>query len=223
MKSIQRARHYTRRQLTLTPNQNKNKRHYSIFLLWFSIITKWLQNIISLSSSGACFLNSFRFISGRWEKARAAKFTSATDFHHEAICSTMTSSTRVVMSTEESCQANCSGHGECMNGSCYCLIQFEGDECQRIHFSYHVAFSSIFFLLALTSLIQLVMCIHAEYLRMKKNPSIIKACRVTTQKFLYFLVFLAAVLRGAYFAAPVSTTIISCLRVAQPWAVQYLS
>ena len=102
-----------------------------------------------------------------------------------------------------SCHANCSGHGECMNGSCYCLIQFEGDECQRIHFSYHVAFSSIFFLLALTSLIQLVMCIHAEYLRMKKNPSIIKACRVTTQKFLYFLVFLAAVLRGAYFAAPV--------------------
>jgi len=103
----------------------------------------------------------------------------------------------------DSCHANCSGHGECMNGSCYCLIQFEGDECQRIHFSYHVAFSSIFFLLALTSLIQLVMCIHAEYLRMKKNPSIIKACRVTTQKFLYFLVFLAAVLRGAYFAAPV--------------------
>ena len=119
----------------------------------------------------------------------------------------MTSSTATVIMSEESCQANCSGHGECMNGSCYCLIQFEGDECQRIHFSYHVAFSSIFFLLALTSLIQLVMCIHAEYLRMKKNPSIIKACRVTTQKFLYFLVFLAAVLRGAYFAAPVSITI----------------
>lgn len=113
-----------------------------------------------------------------------------------------------------SCHANCSGHGECMNGSCYCLIQFEGDECQRIHFSYHVAFSSIFFLLALTSLIQLVMCIHAEYLRMKKNPSIIKACRVTTQKFLYFLVFLAAVLRGAYFAAPT---------IGSEWSISLMS
>lgn len=113
-----------------------------------------------------------------------------------------------------SCQANCSGHGECLNGSCYCLIQFEGDECQRIHFSYHVAFSSIFFLLALTSLIQLVMCIHAEYLRMKKNPSIIKACRVTTQKFLYFLVFLAAVLRGAYFAAPT---------IGSEWSISLMS
>lgn len=47
------------------------------------------------------------------------------------------------------------------------------------------------------------MCIHAEYLRMKKNPSMLKACRVTTQKFLYFLTFLASSLRGAYFAAPV--------------------
>ena len=55
-----------------------------------------------------------------------------------------------------------SGHGECFNGSCYCQIQFEGAECKRINFSYHVAFASIFFLLALTSLIQLVMCIHAE-------------------------------------------------------------
>jgi len=114
----------------------------------------------------------------------------------------------------DSCHANCSGHGECLNGSCYCLIQFEGDECQRIHFSYHVAFSSIFFLLALTSLIQLVMCIHAEYLRMKKNPSIIKACRVTTQKFLYFLVFLAAVLRGAYFAAPT---------IGSEWSISLMS
>ena len=101
------------------------------------------------------------------------------------------------------CLANCSGNGVCLNGSCHCQIQFEGIECQTINFSYHVAFSSIFFLLALTSLIQLVMCIHAEYLRMKKNPSVIKACRITTQKLLYFLVFLASILRGAYFAAPV--------------------
>ena len=39
---------------------------------------------------------------------------------------------------------------------------------------------------------------------MKKHPSILRACRITTQKFLYFAVFLAALLRGTYFAAPVS-------------------
>ena len=44
----------------------------------------------------------------------------------------------------------------------------------------------------------------SEYLRMKKHPSILRACRITTQKFLYFAVFLAALLRGTYFAAPVS-------------------
>lgn len=112
------------------------------------------------------------------------------------------------------CDANCSGHGECFNGSCYCQIQFEGAECKRINFSYHVAFASIFFLLALTSLIQLVMCIHAEYLRMKKNPSVLKACRVTTQKFLYFLTFLATSLRGAYFAAPT---------IQAEWSISLLS
>lgn len=159
-----------------------------------------------LTLESCCFLISFRFISGRWDTEVVARVaaklttfkTSATDFQQQ-------DNELVIKMNDmvDSCHANCSGHGECLNGSCYCLIQFEGDECQRIHFSYHVAFSSIFFLLALTSLIQLVMCIHAEYLRMKKNPSIIKACRVTTQKFLYFLVFLAAVLRGAYFAAPV--------------------
>ena len=40
-------------------------------------------------------------------------------------------------------------------------IQFEGSECKTINYSYHVAFASIFFLLSLTSLVQLVMCIHA--------------------------------------------------------------
>lgn len=45
----------------------------------------------------------------------------------------------------------------------------------------------------------------SEYLRMKKHPSILKACRVTTQKLLYFLVFAASLIRGAYFASPVSS------------------
>ena len=27
--------------------------------------------------------------------------------------------------TRMSCLANCSGRGECLNGSCYCMIQFQ--------------------------------------------------------------------------------------------------
>jgi len=99
------------------------------------------------------------------------------------------------------CHANCSGHGQCLNGSCYCMIQYEGSDCDDANFSFHVAFSSVFSLMALTSLIQLGMCIHSEYLR-QKSPSLWKACRVTTQKMLYFLTFLASSLRAIYFASP---------------------
>jgi len=81
------------------------------------------------------------------------------------------------------------------------MIQYEGSKCDNANFSYHVAFTSIFSLMALTSLIQLGMCIHAEYLR-QKTPSFLRACRVTTQKLLYFLVFLASSLRAIYFASP---------------------
>jgi len=108
---------------------------------------------------------------------------------------------RYYYNTRMPCSANCSGNGECLNGSCYCMIQYEGSSCDNANFSYHVAFTSIFSLMALTSLIQLGMCIHAEYLR-QKSPSVWKACRITTQKLLYFLVFLASSLRAIYFASP---------------------
>ena len=68
---------------------------------------------------------------------------------------------RKLLGMESGCSDNCSGHGICLNGSCYCQIKFEGSECKKINFSYHVAFASIHFLLALVVLIQLVMCIHA--------------------------------------------------------------
>jgi len=99
------------------------------------------------------------------------------------------------------CSGNCSGHGQCLNGSCYCMIQYQGSECDDANFSFHVAFSSIFSLMALTSLIQLGMCIHSEYLR-QKSPSLLRSFRVTTQKMLYFLTFIAASLRAIYFASP---------------------
>lgn len=83
-------------------------------------------------------------------------------------------------------------------------IQFDGDECHALNFSYFAAFASAFFFLALVCLVQLVTCIVAEWQRMKA-PSLLRACRITTQKVLYFVVFLAAMIRGAYFTAPVST------------------
>ncbi|XP_011062131.1 PREDICTED: uncharacterized protein LOC105150623 isoform X2 [Acromyrmex echinatior] len=107
-----------------------------------------------------------------------------------------------MMAWNNSCgNDNCSGHGECHNGTCLCEIQFDGPECHIPNLSYYIAFASIFFLLAFICLIQLVMCIIAEWQRMKA-PSFLRACRVTTQKVLYFVVFLASIIRGAYFTSP---------------------
>lgn len=113
---------------------------------------------------------------------------------------------------------NCSGHGECMNGTCFCevcyyfffinklncflKIQYDGDECHTPNMPYYISFATIFFLLAFVSMVQLIMCVVAEYYRMK-SPTVLRASRITTQKLLYFVVFLAASLRGAYFTSPV--------------------
>lgn len=103
----------------------------------------------------------------------------------------------------------CNGRGECDNGTCICEIRYSGDECRGFNFPYHAWISSVFYCVALFSLIQLMICIVAEYQRLKR-PSIVRACRITAQKLLYFIVFLAALLRGAYFTTPVS-----CLDVFQ--------
>lgn len=97
----------------------------------------------------------------------------------------------------------CNGRGECDNGTCICEIRYSGDECRSFNLPYHAGVSSVFYCVALFSFIQLLICIIAEYQRLKQ-PSIPKACRVTAQKLLYFFVFLAASLRGAYFTTPVS-------------------
>ncbi|CAB0012503.1 unnamed protein product [Nesidiocoris tenuis] len=96
---------------------------------------------------------------------------------------------------------NCSGHGECLNGTCFCEIQFVGDECRLANTSYFVAFATIFFGVALTCFVQLVMSIIAEWNRLK-SPSLAGACRITMQKLLYFVVFLATIIKGAYFTSP---------------------
>ncbi|XP_031847247.1 uncharacterized protein LOC116433376 [Nomia melanderi] len=107
-----------------------------------------------------------------------------------------------MMAWNDTCgNENCSGHGECHNGTCLCEIQFDGLECHVPNLSYYIAFATIFFMLAFICLIQLIMCIVAEWQKMKA-PSFVRACRVTTQKVLYFIVFLASLIRGAYFTSP---------------------
>ncbi|KAG8041741.1 hypothetical protein G9C98_007045 [Cotesia typhae] len=106
-----------------------------------------------------------------------------------------------MMAWNSTCNDNCSGHGECHNGTCLCEIQFDGSDCHVPNSSYYIAFATMFFILAFVCLTQLVMCIVAEWQKMKA-PSFLRACRVTTQKVLYFIVFLATAVRGAYFTCP---------------------
>lgn len=98
--------------------------------------------------------------------------------------------------------ATCSGRGDCLNGTCLCEIRYAGDECSGFNLPYYAGISGVFYFVALVSVIQLFICIVAEYQRLKQ-PSVLRACRITTQKMLYFMVFVAASLRGAYFTTPV--------------------
>lgn len=108
----------------------------------------------------------------------------------------------------------CSGRGDCLNGTCLCEIRYSGHACTGINFPYHAGVSSIFYVVALVSVVQLLVCIIAEYQRLKQ-PSWLRACRLTTQKLLYFFVFVAALVRGAYFTTP---------DISQPaWATSLLS
>lgn len=87
------------------------------------------------------------------------------------------------------------------------LIKKEGAinlSTMKTHFDSFIAgVSAIFYVVAFISIVQLLICCFAEYKRLK-NPSFLKACRITTQKFLYFVVFLASLLRAAYFTQPES-------------------
>ncbi|CAG0900725.1 unnamed protein product [Darwinula stevensoni] len=97
------------------------------------------------------------------------------------------------------CEANCSGRGDCFNGTCVCEVEFGGDWCQDPNRSYFLAFASIFYTVCAVSFLQLIVCMYAEVQRMK-TPSFRRAFRVTTQKALYVLIFIAAALRAVYFS-----------------------
>ncbi|XP_076352028.1 uncharacterized protein LOC143247595 [Tachypleus tridentatus] len=102
---------------------------------------------------------------------------------------------------EDRCADNCSGHGDCYGGICICEVQYSGGNCTDPNLGYFIAFSSIFYTISVISFVQLLLCIKSEYGRMK-SPSLLKACRITTQKALYVLICIATSIRGFYFSSP---------------------
>ncbi|XP_066262141.1 uncharacterized protein [Euwallacea similis] len=102
-----------------------------------------------------------------------------------------------------SCNRDCSGRGECWNGTCMCNIRFTGELCDDPNLPYHAAIGGIFIVIGLVCAIQLIMCIICEYQRMKA-PTFLKACKITTQKMIYMVICFASLLRGAYFIFPES-------------------
>lgn len=99
------------------------------------------------------------------------------------------------------CTDNCSGHGECHEGTCFCEVQYSGGTCTDPNLSYFVAFSTIFYLICAVSFAQLLICIRSEFSRIKP-PSVLNAFKVTTQKALYALICIATFARGFYFSSP---------------------
>ncbi|CAG9762260.1 unnamed protein product [Ceutorhynchus assimilis] len=102
-----------------------------------------------------------------------------------------------------SCNRDCSGRGECWNGTCMCNIRFTGELCDDPNLPYHAGIGGVFFFIGLVCAIQLIMCIISEYQRLK-TPTFLKACKITTQKMIYLVICLASLIRGAYFIFPES-------------------
>ncbi|XP_041974823.1 uncharacterized protein LOC121730069 [Aricia agestis] len=97
--------------------------------------------------------------------------------------------------------ADCNHRGDCMNGTCLCEIRFTGDKCDGPNMSYHACIGGVFLAVAFVCAMQLTVCIVTEYRRLKA-PTFLRACKLTTQKMLYFVAFLASLIRGAYFVSP---------------------
>ncbi|CAG9839592.1 unnamed protein product [Diabrotica balteata] len=107
----------------------------------------------------------------------------------------------IMSGLSSSCTRDCSGRGECYNGTCMCDIRFTGDLCDGPNLPYHTGIGGVFFFISLVCAIQLITCIMSEYRRLK-SPTLFRACKVTTQKLIYFVICLASLIRGAYFIFP---------------------
>lgn len=85
-------------------------------------------------------------------------------------------------------------------------IKFAGEECGGVNFSYHMGLASVYLIVAAVSLIQLLIAITMSCRQVDKGSRFKEAFSPTTPKAIYAIVFLAASLRAAYFAASVSHT-----------------
>ncbi|GIY20059.1 RING-CH-type domain-containing protein [Caerostris extrusa] len=79
-------------------------------------------------------------------------------------------------------------------------FKYSGGTCRDPNLNYYIAFSTIFYFICAVSFIQLLLCIKAEFSRMKPH-SILKAFNITTQKTLYILICLATALRRLVFSS----------------------
>eukprot|EP00112_Aurelia_sp_Birch-Aquarium-sp1_P013993 Seg2996.3 transcript_id=Seg2996.3/GoldUCD/mRNA.D3Y31 product="E3 ubiquitin-protein ligase MARCH5" protein_id=Seg2996.3/GoldUCD/D3Y31 len=113
------------------------------------------------------------------------------------------------------CPGNCSGHGICStSGTCVCEVQFTGGACGDPNRNFFLPFGVVFNLICITSIIQLVLCIRAEFIRLEK-AHIARAFRITIQKLLYVFVIIATGSRALYF----------CVQeyIPEPWKNSLLS
>jgi len=94
--------------------------------------------------------------------------------------------------------SNCSDNGHCLLGQCKCQVDWAGPNCTKHNDVYFHSFSIIFYLLTTISFLQLFFCIRSEYSKQKKK-SILAACRLTVQKFLYICTAVACLSRGLLF------------------------
>ncbi|XP_054156459.1 uncharacterized protein LOC128954879 [Oppia nitens] len=114
--------------------------------------------------------------------------------------------TNNMFSNDTSCALNCSGHGDCYNGTCFCEVEYSGGACNDPNLRYYIAFSTVFYMICAVSFIQLILCINSEFSRLKPR-SFIRALRITTQKALYFFICLATAIRGFYFSSPTNASL----------------
>lgn len=115
--------------------------------------------------------------------------------------SSSSSSTLKLSIDQKSCRSNCSGHGDCFNGTCFCEVEYSGGTCNHPNFKYYISFSTVYYMICVVCFIQLMLCINSEIARQKPR-SISKAFRINIQKALYFFICIATAIRGFYFSSP---------------------
>lgn len=49
-----------------------------------------------------------------------------------------------------SCNRDCSGRGECWNGTCMCNIRFTGELCDDLNLPYHAGIGGVFIFIGKT-------------------------------------------------------------------------